>query len=72
MSATQAVTSAIVGGSERRCRSCIRTEPMSIECAADGGAVSDAPRISSVEPPPMSTTRTGSAGASRRLRTAPS
>ena len=33
-----------------------------MECAADGGAVSDAPRISSVEPPPMSTTSTGSAG----------
>ena len=69
MSATQAATSAAVGGSECRCRSCSRTEPMSIESAASGAA---APRISSVEPPPMSTTSTGVAGRRRRLRTAPS
>ena len=59
MSATQAATSAAVGGSECRCRSCSRTEPMSIESAASGAV---APRISSVEPPPMSTTSTGGAG----------
>ena len=69
MSATQAATSAAVGGSECRCRSCSRTEPTSIE-SAESGAV--APRISSVDPPPMSTTSTGGAGVSRRLRTAPS
>ena len=39
MSPTQAATSAVVGGSERRCRSCSRTEPMSIDCAAVGGPV---------------------------------
>ena len=40
-----------------------------MEHAASG---SDAPRISSVEPPPMSITSTGSDGVARRLRTAPS
>ena len=34
MSATQAATSAAVGGSVCRCRSCSRTDPMSMECAA--------------------------------------
>ncbi len=38
----------------------------------DVGPVAAEPRTSSVEPPPMSTTSTGSAGACRRLRTAPS
>ena len=56
MSATQPATSSAVGGSECRCRSCRRTEPMSIECADSGASV---PRISSVDPPPMSTTSTG-------------
>ena len=69
MSAVAASTSAAVGGSECRCRSCIRTEPMSMECS-EVGAVS--PRISSVEPPPTSMTSTGAGGVSRRLRTAPS
>ena len=36
MSATQAATSSAVGGSECRCRSCRRTEPMSSDTAACG------------------------------------
>ena len=70
MSATQAATASGDGGSAVRYRSCIRTEPMSIDCAALGPDAS--PRTSSVDPPPMSTTRTGSSGGVRRLRTAPS
>ena len=70
MSATQAATSAAVGGSECRCRSCRRTEPMSMESAASGAA---APRISSVEPPPMSIDQHRERRRrDRRLRTAPS
>ena len=65
MSATQAATSAAVGGSECRCRSCSRTEPMSIEWAASGAPA--APSTSSVEPPPMSTTSTGSAQAAAQV-----
>ena len=56
MSARQAATCPAVGGSACRCRSCSRTEPMSIEPAASGA---DRPRISSVDPPPTSTTSTG-------------
>ena len=70
MSATQAATASGDGGSAVRYRSCIRTEPMSIDCDALGPDAS--PRISSVDPPPMSTTSTGTAGGVRRLRTAPS
>ncbi len=73
MSATQAAISAVVGGSVWRCRSCSRTEPMSSETPATGPPAPDAgPSTSSVEPPPMSTTRTGGSTGSRRLRTAPS
>ena len=54
---THAATSAAVGGSECRCRSCSRTDPMSID--GPRGGPSSSPRTSSVEPPPMSTTSTG-------------
>ena len=53
----------LVGGRRvvgRRCRSCSRTEPTSIDRAARTPAGS--PRTSSVEPPPMSTTSTGAVG----------
>ena len=73
MSATQAATSSVVGGSLWSRRSWSRTEPMSIDVAAVACGVAPAlPRISSVDPPPMSTTRTGSVAGARRSRTAPS
>jgi hypothetical protein len=59
MSATQAATSSLVGGSVWRWRSCSRTDPMSIETARRS---SPWPSTSSVDPPPMSTTSTGSGG----------
>ncbi len=70
MSATQDATCSAVGGSPARWRSCSRTEPMSIEWACSARPA--VPSTSSVEPPPMSTTRTGSGAGPVRLRTAPS
>ena len=58
MSATHAATSSAVGGSACRCRSWSRTDPMSIETDSRGPP---RPSTSSVDPPPMSTTSTGSA-----------
>ena len=55
MSAVAAAICAPVGGSARRCRSVIRTQPMST-LRADVTSPS-APSTNSVEPPPMSTTR---------------
>ena len=73
MSATHAATSSAVGGSPARmlcrCRSVSRTEPTSIETTWVGAR---SPRMSSVEPPPMSTTNTGGAGGRASDRTAPS
>ena len=68
MSATAAATSGAVGGSECRWRSWSRTEPMSMEWAELGRS---SPRISSVEPPPTSSTSTGRGTARERSRTAP-
>ena len=65
-----ASSSAAVGGSDGISRSVIRTEPMSSERAARTWPC-PSPRMSSVEPPPMSTTRTG-AGTSGSARVAPS
>src|SRR5271166_3292927 len=67
ISAVAAVICSGEGGSERRCRSVIRTHPMSTLTAAVTLAavtlaavtLAAAPRTNSVEPPPMSTTRYG-------------
>ena len=61
--AATAATCSAVGGSACRWRSCRRTEPMSMEYAP--GRSRGSPRISSVDPPPMSITSTGSAGAGK-------
>ncbi len=68
MSATHSVTCSTLGGSECRCRSCRRTDPMSIEVDSCGPS---SPSTSSVEPPPMSTTSTGSGGIADSPPTAP-
>ena len=66
ISAVAAASSAPDGGSLRRCRSVIRTQPISTEiaCTAGSPAFSRPPAVAwpstnSVEPPPMSTTRKG-------------
>ena len=65
MYAVAAATASGAGGPALRKRSVIRTEPMSSEtaCCISPAAV---PTISSVEPPPMSITSTGSASAAPR------
>ena len=68
MSAVAAAICSSVGGSDSRWRSVIRTDPMSRLIRWVGASV---PSTSSVEPPPMSTTRRGPAGRSRRVVTAP-
>jgi exopolyphosphatase/pppGpp-phosphohydrolase len=54
MSRVAAAISSAVGGSLTRCRSVIRTQPMSTDRSASTRSV---PRTNSVEPPPRSTTR---------------
>ncbi len=59
MSATAASTWSPEGGSWARWRSLRRTDPMSRDCATST-VPSARPRMSSVDPPPMSQTRIGS------------
>ena len=66
ISAVAAASSAPDGGSPCRCRSVIRTQPISTEIACTAGSPASRrpaavawPSTNSVEPPPMSTTRKG-------------